>query len=238
MNIAICEDNLQTIGLLEKLIYECYSGDTNKFELNTFLSGEKFISHLKEEHIQYQIYILDIEMDKINGLEVASYIRQTDSQGIIIFATSHKELMHEAFEVNAFHFLLKPFDEKKVKQVILRAIESQNVQNKTFHFKIRKKINTLYFEKIEYFESFKRKIYIHSTDGIFEYYGVLKDVINQVDETLFVQVHNSYIVNMNHIKFVDANNITLMSGLKVPITKKYNMLFNTSYHNFILKRMQ
>lgn len=238
MKIAVCEDNIETLGQLESILYECCVDDSNRFEIDTFLSGEELVNQLNKTKVQYQIYILDIEMKKMSGLEVASFIRASDAKGIIIFETSHNELMQEAFDVNAFHYLMKPLNSQKVKQVILRAAEAQNVQKKIFHYKIRKKISTLYLEQIEYFESFRRKIYINSTEGVSVYYGSLKDVNSQVDDSLFVQVHNSFIVNMGNIKFVDACNIELVSGLKIPITKKYNVLFNKKYRNFVMKKME
>lgn len=237
MNIAICEDSIEMLGKLETLVYACYDGDSSQFVCDTFLSGEEMLQTIERENIRYQIYILDIEMKEINGLKVAALIRKTDQNAIIIFVTSHNELMQEAFDVLAFHYLIKPINEEKTKQVILRAIEAQKVRKNTFHYKVSKKINTLYYEQIEYFESYKRKIYIHLTDGVEEYYGTLKEVSNQVGLTNFIQVHNSYIVNVDYIKFADAFHISLMSGVQIPITKKFYNSFNTAYRNYILRRM-
>lgn len=237
MNIAICEDSIEMLGKLEMLVYECYNGDYHQFTCDTFLSGEEMLNSISKDHIQYQIYILDIEMKAINGLETASMIRKTDQNAAIIFVTSHSELMQKAFDVLAFHYLVKPINEEKAKQVILRAIEAQSQRKTTFHYKVRKKISTLYYEQIEYFESYKRKIYIHLTDGTDEYYGTLKDVLVQAGAGGFVQVHNSYVVNMDYIKFTDALHVILRSGAKIPITKKYYSEFNTTYRNYVLKRM-
>ncbi|MDR2022364.1 MAG: LytTR family DNA-binding domain-containing protein [Hungatella sp.] len=237
MNIAICEDSMQMLGKLEMLVYECYNGDDRQFTCDTFLSGEEMLNSISKDHTQYQIYILDIEMKAINGLETASMIRKTDQNAAIIFVTSHSELMQEAFDVLAFHYLIKPINEEKAKQVILRAIEAQSQRKTTFHYKVKKKISTLCFEQIEYFESYKRKIYIHLTDGADEYYGKLKDVLGQAGAGGFVQVHNSYVVNMDYIKFTDALHVILRSGAKIPITKKYYNEFNATYRNYVLKRM-
>lgn len=237
MNIAICEDSMEMLGKLEMLVCACYNGDNSQFTCDTFLSGEEMLDTISKEHVQYQIYILDIEMREINGLETAAVVRKTDQNAAIIFVTSHSELMQEAFDVLAFHYLVKPINEEKAKQVILRAIEAQGLRKTTFHFKIRKKISTLYYEQIEYFESYKRKIYIHLTDGIEEYYGTLKEVLDQTGVGGFVQVHNSYVVNMDYIKFTDALHVILSSGIEIPITKKYYRDFNTAYRNYVLKRM-
>lgn len=237
MNIAICEDSMEMLGKLEMLVYECYNGDDRQFTCDTFLSGEELLDSISQDHMQYQLYLLDIEMKGINGLETAAMIRRTDQNAAIIFVTSHGELMQEAFDVLAFHYLVKPVNEEKAKQVILRAIEAQSQRKTTFHYKVRKKISTLYYEQIEYFESYKRKIYIHLTAGTDEYYGTLRDVLAQAGAGGFVRVHHSYVVNMDYIKFTDALHVILRSGAEIPITKKYHSGFNAAYRNYVLKRM-
>lgn len=81
------------------------------------------LDHLKKEADVFQIYLLDVEMEVLDGFEVARFIREKDQEAIIIFITSHVEWMPEAFEVNAFHYLIKPIDELKVKQVLTKAME-------------------------------------------------------------------------------------------------------------------
>ena len=237
MNIAICEDSIEIVGILESIVFECFENNTDRFTCDTFLSGEELLKNIKTNQTTYQIYILDIEMGEVNGLEAAAEIRKTDHKAIIIFVTSHNELMQEAFEVTAFHFLVKPINREKTKQVILRALEAVQVKKNTFHYKVRKKINTLYFDQIEYFESYKRKIFIHTSDEVLEYYGTLKELFEQIDTTYFVQIHNSYIVNMDYIKYVDALTVMLVSGDKIAITKKFYKNFNLLYRNYVLKRM-
>lgn len=237
MNIAICEDNIEIIGLLEKIVFECFGNNTVLFTCDSFMSGEELLENIEQSQIAYQIYILDIEMRKINGLDVAAFIRKTDQKALIVFVTNHSELMQEAFEVMAFHYLIKPIDELKTKQVILRAIEAVKIKKNTFHYAVRKKIFTLYFDQIEYFESNKRKIIIHTATEEYEYYGTIRDISKQLDPRTFVQIHNSYIVNMDYIKFVDALNVILISDIKITITKKYYKEFNTKYRNYVLKRM-
>jgi len=236
MKIAICEDDLKMAAKIENLVGDCFS-DANKYETEVFYSGETLIENLKINNNEYQLYLLDIELKEINGLEAAKYIRQHDLNAVIIFITTHVELMSEAFDVLAFHFLVKPIDEKKAKTIILRAIESLNIKKTVFQYSIRKRLYSIYLEQIEYFESFNRKIAIHCHDEVIEYYGNINEVLDKVDSNLFVQVHKSYVVNMDFIKVMEGESITLNSGAKIAITNKYAQAFNISYRNFVLKRI-
>lgn len=239
MNIAICEDNIYMQTKLEEIVSSCFSDDTNLFECEVFPSGEALLQYEEQNKIQFQIYLLDIEMAKLTGMETAKKIRQKDKNAIIIFITSHGELMQEAFEVFAFHFLVKPIDETKAKQVLLRAIETLQLKQSVFQFTIRKKIHTLNLQQIEYFESFQRKMIIHTVDSeTFTYYGTLKDVLDKIPTQLFAQVHSSYIVNMEQIKTVSGEEIILNSDTGVLLTKTYHKAFNETYRNFALSRMR
>ena len=58
----------------------------------------------------YALYILDVEMKKLSGLELAEHIRTEDRNAVIIFMTNHSEMMQKAFDVQAFQYLVKPID--------------------------------------------------------------------------------------------------------------------------------
>ncbi len=238
MNIAICDDDMHMISQLGDIINDCFLGETNRYTCDSFLSGEELLKSLGSQMDKYQIYILDIELKQISGLQIASIIRRQSINAIIIFVTSHHELMQEAFDVVAFHFLIKPLDIEKTKKVLLRALEYLDVKKCIFQFKKGKKIYSLYYEEIICFESIKRKVCITAKDKIYEYYGTLKDVMNVVNLQYFVQVHNSFIVNMEYVETVDGECVILKTKQRISITKKFYKSFNAAYRNYILKRLK
>ena len=75
--------------------------------------------------IDHDISFLDIEMGDISGIELAKRIRKrqekSGKRSIIIFVTGFREYMEDAFDVNAFHYLVKPIKEEKFKEVFKRA---------------------------------------------------------------------------------------------------------------------
>ena len=172
MNIAICDDNSIISGKLESIVDECFLSRSASYSITTFLSGEELLNRLEQKI--FHIYILDIELNAVSGLEVAKKIRQTDFNAIIIFVTSHRELMQEAFEVLAFNYIVKPFDEKNTKRIILKAIDYVNLKKRFFTYKIGKRKYTENLDKILYFESNGRKIMINTENQVIECYGTMK----------------------------------------------------------------
>ena len=237
MNIAICDDNPKMIGQIETLLLSFFEDDPNQFSYEAFLSGESLVDHLTKEESVFQLYLLDVEMKSLDGFEVARFIRERDQQAIIIFITSHVEWMPEAFEVNAFHYLIKPVDEVKVKQVLMKALEQFSLRNMILQFTIKKKVYTVYLGQVEYFESMKRKMVLHLKNGKeYEYYGTMKEVIDKVSPQLFTQVHHSYVINMDYVQMKSGETIVMQSGREIAITKKINQSFQRAYRNYVLKR--
>ena len=100
MRIAICDDSKEQLALLEDVVEKL--GIKNA-EIDCFYNGDSLLSHLiKKEDFYYQIYLLDIEMPGMNGLEVAKEIRTMDKRAVIIFITSYSDYVFSSFEVQPF----------------------------------------------------------------------------------------------------------------------------------------
>lgn len=237
MKIAICDDDLLMCGKIETIIYKSCKDGQIQVECEVFDDGAELLSKVMDMY-EYQIYVLDIEMPQIDGLEVARRIRQKSDHAIIIFITSHRELMQEAFEVLAFNYLVKPLEDERVAQVLLKAIDYVVKRKREYIFKNGKATQVIIYEKILYFESQKRKMLIHTVNGKYECYASIKETLNQLDLKQFTRIHASYIVNMEQVKTTIASEIELQTGEYIPISKKYCRGFNDAYREFILKRMK
>ena len=117
MNIAICDDEVRgrerILTLLEK---EFSQTQTKEFD-----SGMKLIDCVKEGY-RPDIVLLDIAMEGMDGMETARRLKElTDS--ILIFVTGVKEQVFDAFDVGAFHYLMKPVDQDKMTDVLKRAMQ-------------------------------------------------------------------------------------------------------------------
>ncbi len=235
MNIAICDDNPAMSGKLKSIVDECFLSKSASYSLTIFMSGEELLRHL-EKWEMYHIYILDIELNAVSGLEVAKKIRQNDYNAIIIFVTSHKELMQEAFEVLAFNYIVKPFDELNTKRIILKAIDHVNIKKRFFTYKLGKRNYTENLDRILYFESKGRKVNINTIDQVIECYGTMKSVLEQVELQMFVQIHKSYIINMEYLKTIEGEYVILKDEQKLPISKKFISTLNSAYRNYIIMR--
>ncbi|MDD2972610.1 MAG: LytTR family DNA-binding domain-containing protein [Lachnospiraceae bacterium] len=235
MKLAICDDDMVVCDRLETIVNNYCMEHHIDLQCDSFVDGYDFANHI-EYMESFDIYLLDIEMRKIDGFKIARLIRKVNEHAIIIFVTSHREKMQEAFEVLAFQYIVKPFEDSEVRRIIEKAIAYVGRNKRCFFFKTRKAINSIRMENIQYFESRRRKIIICTLTEQEECYMNLKEVLEQLDARNFVQIHTSFIVNMNEIRTKESNEIKLYSGVILPISKKYTESFNESYREYVRMR--
>ncbi len=236
MNIIICDDDSFFCHQLEKYVDQVFSEFGSSYKCEIFYNGEGLLSYLKKTKETVQIYLLDIEMTGMNGLQLAAKIRAQDAEAIIIFVTNHDEEMPNAFDVQAFHYLVKPLNEEKVLQVLIRAKKYLIGQKKLFHFTVRQQLHTLPVSEIEFFSSEGRKVIIHMKNGeSCEYYDTLDEVEEQLGLSTFFRIHKSYLINVEFLSRVDGNKVIVKSGSILPISKRYRGTFHQSFRELLLE---
>ena len=114
MRIAICDDEKEIRDILYQKIKKICSGA----EIFLYQSGRELLS----SDTPPDICLLDIQMSDPNGMETAKEFRKTNKKAILFFVTALDNYVFDAFDVGAFHYLLKPFDDAKFDEVIKSAL--------------------------------------------------------------------------------------------------------------------
>lgn len=235
MRIAICDDSKESMALLEEVVEKINIRDV---EIDCFYDGDSLLTYLENnEDFYYQIYLLDIEMPGTNGLDVARRIRELDKRAIIIFVTAYSDYVFSSFEVQPFRFVNKPVDLEKLESVIYAAINYIYTSKKYIFISVDKAKVQLCCEKIMYFEGDKRKINIYTTDEEYSFYSKMSDLENMVDNSWFVRIHVSYLVNLDYVKAIYLDEVVLNNGKHLPISKKYRKSVKLEHMRYIKWRM-
>ena len=123
MRIAVCDDDRAIREEISRLIKK----QAPEAGIVAYQSGKEMINAGEN----FDISFLDIEMGKVSGMDIARHIREQEESGrqrsIIIFVTGYREYMEAAFDVNAFHYLIKPIDIEKFSEVFSRAWKEASV---------------------------------------------------------------------------------------------------------------
>lgn len=217
MKVVICDDDAvirkQIIGFIKN-----YGEDLSDINLYEFSSGEKLISTIGEKNLD--IIFLDIEMDKIDGVDTAKLIRIHDKNAIIIFISSHTERVFDTFDCETFNFITKPITQERFNKVFSKALEKYKLLNGYFIISWRNENIKMPISKIKFFECYRKHIIFHTYDGELEMVATLGDTLHQLAIYGFTQTHQGYVVNMNLIKRFEGMDIILTDGTKVPMSSR------------------
>mgnify|MGYP002237518593 FL=1 len=116
MQIAICDDEVSMVQILEEKIKKLLPDAV----IDKYLSGDELIASGSKPDILF----LDIQMPGMDGMETAKMLRQDNENMILIFVTAAEEYVFQAFDVGAFHYLVKPFSDEKLKEVVTKAVHN------------------------------------------------------------------------------------------------------------------
>lgn len=217
LRIAICDDDHEVIRQTEFIL------DQNKLyirEYESFLGSMDLLTYLDRSKSRFDLYLLDIELPGMNGIELAKNIRRHDFSAFIVFQTSYREYMEEAFELTTFQYLLKPVVAERLKAVVIKASRYLSVVKRRFQFVSKKEFVSVLCNEILYFEKNKRKVIIHTGTSIYETYMTSAEIMEQLNPDVFFSICHSYIVNMEYIKTIRKNEVILYNDVVLHFSRE------------------
>ena len=243
MRIAICDDNKDDLALIEGIVKEYRDRNDYKFDIDVYNNSETLLNRMllfKIDKTNYDILILDVLM-QTNGIDLAKKIREDGYESLIIYVSSSKEFAVDAFKVQAFDYILKPYDKKQVFLSLDNALKKLNLKPKA---NILIKLNDhttvgLDVASILYADAKDRRVIYHMIDGK-EYVTVA--LRKNFKETIpfdhkkydFIFAGKNRLVNMNYIKSIDNNCFTLTNGVKIEIGVNFLAEVKKEYINYLL----
>lgn len=230
MKIAICDDDLVLNRKLHQFIFETYH-DID-LRIDEYRSGEEFLQKISTSKLTYDLLLLDIEMDKVNGITVAKELKQLSPKTFVVFITSHDEFATVGYEVSAFRYLIKPINKNKLIEAIeaakeeLLSIKSISFQNKDGEYIIP-------LNDILYFEAQNQEVLVSTTEQQLLHRGNLNDYEQRLSQEGFYRVHRSYLVNLRFVKLYSKIEIILNGGQTIPLSRLRFKEFTAFFREFV-----
>ena len=221
IKIAICDNESIICTDLSKMIYNAKSNVIIKI----FNSSEQLLSSNED----FAIYFLDIK--GVNGLFIANTLRKRQQhKSIIIFITGYREYMEAAFDVNAYHYLIKPIEPAKFNDIFNRAYNE--VVQRRILIKTGDLQYSISIDDILFIESSNKKVIMHTVNNIYEVYGTMDYFENELNDK-FYRCHRCYLVNLDKIAAYNSDNIKLVNGDNIILSRKRYNEFVKAYLRYI-----
>lgn len=238
IRLAICDDMPEQLSTLLKLTEEYLKTNNIFAEVKTFSHPDKLLSACS--CLRFNLYILDIVMPMMSGIDVGREIRRVDKEAQIVFATSESSFALQSFVANPINYLIKPI--KKVEFfVTLSLCFSRMKDEDAITIKTKNGLITIPKYKIEFCEFVNRAVQYNLISG--EKHTTMSSTQNfseQVESLLkcnyFIKPHASFIINLRHVEKLNKEEFVLHSGNIVPVSKKQYIKVRDAYLDFRLRR--
>jgi len=214
--IAICDDSQADREYIATLVKLWSERAGQPVRINLFASAENFLFQYEEKK-DYDVLLLDIEMEAMDGVTMAKKLRLDNDIIQIVFITGYSEYIAEGYEVAALHYLMKPIKEDKLFEVLDRAVDKLSKNEKNLHFESSGEMIRIPIYQIRYVEVFGNYVTIHGAEEV-KVKMTLGDLEKELDER-FYRVSRSAIVNLTRISRVTKSEIKLSTGESIPLPR-------------------
>lgn len=214
LKVIIAEDDPSMRLVLRRVLY----GISGTGVIGEAENGRQLVQMVEE--LRPDVVFIDVDMPEMNGVEAAREIFDIDPKIFIIFATAYDNYTHEAFEVYAFDYLIKPFKLERIKQTMERIIELKGERDKTGFVERPKtqpagekresenlklmissndKCTLINVHDIVLITRSDRKTVIHTAQGSFTTYETLKQLEERIKSHKLFRCHKSYMINVDMV---------------------------------------
>lgn len=230
--IAVCDDEEAVSAQVKELITEW----NPSVDVVCFSSGEALL----ENYQSYEAVFLDIDMAGMNGIETGKAIRKMDKDTKIVYLTAYRDYVSGAFGVHAFQYLLKPVNKKAIWNVLEEIFRYMKSAEKKIILDFHTVDGSLCLpvERIYFFEYENRKIRIVTDEEQYYMSDKIGNVAKRMAEFGFSMPHQSFVVNMFHVKNVKNQQIFLDNGMEIPLSQKKQKIWKQELMEYLSRRLE
>jgi DNA-binding LytR/AlgR family response regulator len=207
-----------------------YIDQTDSFQLiGTETNSFKALDELISGRIQPDIIFLDIDMPGVDGMEIAAAVR---SKCKVIFTTAHADYAAQSYDVEAVDYLVKPITYSRFLKAVNKAkqqlLENTSIKEAEHIPEIillpgngKGNYIKVFTREIRYIEADSNFLKVFTEKQMIHTYCTMKTMLENLPESLFARIHNSYIINIAFIDKISLECIKMLNGPEIFLTRTY-----------------
>lgn len=179
---------------------------------------------------QIDLIFLDVEMPKMTGIE---FLKEMDSVPYVIFTTAYREYAVQAFEFGVLDYLLKPISFLRFTKAVQRYRQQQTdkATENIHHIVVKSgfQYHKIQLSDIQYIQSVKEYVAIISSNEKYTVRSSMGEILSQLPDNEFIQVHKSYIVPLSRIRSISTTEVCLSGDVNLPLGRSFAHLVKTAF---------
>lgn len=230
LKIAICDDSRVDIEQLETALDSLYDF---QIDYDVYLGAGELLEYLSKYNDKYHLYIFDIEMPDMTGLELAKELRKRGSKALFVFLTGYSQYVMDVFDVFTFAYIQKPVTTEKLESVLSRAVRYLEIVKQDFVFHFRRNQFRISYGDILYIEKKGRQAVIHTMQENFRANMTVSEIWEQLDSRVFVHIHVSFIINMEHLRSIEGDEAVMDNGERLLVARAHMQELKEKHMEFV-----
>lgn len=240
LRIALCDDMPEELQSLVLLIDQYISTRGLDAEVTEFSHPDGLLKAIGAE--SFHLYILDIVMPMVNGLELGKEIRRLDREAQIIYATTEPQFALQAYAASPLNYLIKPIDKHQLFDTLTLAISKVDLtEEQTFTVKTADSLRMIKMSDIACCEYHSHSVIFSLINGEEVLSCTIRENFSEycgpiIKDKHFLQCHTSFVVNMRRVEQFAKDSFTLRDGKIVPIAAKKYPGVRDTYMDYLMAK--
>lgn len=222
IKIAVVEDDERFVNQITQYLGDYQAEKKEHFDISVYRDGDGILHNYKA---QYDIILMDVQMQFVDGMTAAEEIRKVDSKVIIIFITNVAQYAIRGYEVGALDYILKPITYFTFSQKLSKALARREKRSGGFvTIAVKGGLQRLEVADIYYIESEGHNLIYHTAKGDFVSSGTMKSVEEEMTKMHFSRGNKGYLINLEHVEGI-RDKCAVVAGEKLLLSRARTSAF-------------
>lgn len=216
-HIAVCDDEPLDRAEAVRLTQDILEEESISCQVSAFAGGYELLEAV-QDGTQFDMLLLDVVMEGMDGMELATALRERENRVAIVFISSNRDMALRGYEVSAARYLAKPLDSERLHEALMFCYESWFEQREILLPAARGE-SRIQPADIIYAETWDRGVRLTLRGGQADAGVKISDLAAMLPQRQFVLCHRTVLVNLAYVQSIRYCELELKSGKVLPVSK-------------------
>lgn len=233
----MCDDDKECRKEVTQLVKEYIQQSGRSIDLTVYENGMDLLADARRTG-SFDVYILDILMPLLNGIDLGIQLRELDTDSKIFYLTSSPDYAIRATKARVWAYLLKPVKKEELFPALEEALSVlSEKREKGMVVKTSQSSIRVSFDSILYAELNKKSIHYHLTNGkVIQSSSIRTGFSEAVQEMLrdsrFFMCSTSMVINLYHVDEINNDALTFQNGKTIYLSRQVNRELRSIWSDF------